>query len=73
VAGAIVRVAGRPRFETYVPAQTGLMLKVGSLGGRRFGEWLQRMSGADAAVLAAIGSAERAGYERRASGAGRDR
>jgi len=73
VAEAIVRVAHRPRFETYVPAQVGLMLKVGSLGGRRFGEWLQRMSGADAAVLAAIGSVERAGYERRASGAGRGR
>jgi short-subunit dehydrogenase len=66
VAEAIVRVIRRPRFETYVPARMGVMLKVGSLGGRRFGDWLQRISGADAAVLNAIGSAERAGYERRA-------
>ena len=62
VAEAIVRVVRRPRFETYVPARMGAMLKVGSLFGDRF----QRMSGADAAVLRAIGSAERAGYERRA-------
>jgi NAD(P)-dependent dehydrogenase (short-subunit alcohol dehydrogenase family) len=62
VAEAIVRVVRRPRPETYVPARVGVLLKMGSL----FGDWPQRMSGADAAVLAAIGSAERAGYERRA-------
>ncbi|WP_245665297.1 SDR family NAD(P)-dependent oxidoreductase [Actinoplanes subtropicus] len=62
VAEAIVRVVRRPRPETYVPARVGVLLKIGSL----FGDWPQRMSGADAAVLSAIGSAERAGYERRA-------
>jgi len=62
VAEAIVRVLRKPRAETYVPARVGAMLKIGSL----FGDWPQRMSGADAAVLAAIDSPERAGYERRA-------
>jgi NAD(P)-dependent dehydrogenase (short-subunit alcohol dehydrogenase family) len=62
VAHAILRVLQKPRPQTYVPARVGVLLKIGSL----FGDWPQRMSGADAAVLSAIGSAERAAYERRA-------
>jgi len=70
VAEAVVRVVRRPRFEVYVPGSVGVTLRLGSLGGRRFGDWVQRVSGADAAVLGAIGSAERIAYERRAAGEG---
>ncbi|RSM62257.1 short-chain dehydrogenase [Actinoplanes sp. ATCC 53533] len=70
VADAVVRVVRRPRFEVYVPGSVGVTLRLGSLAGRRFGDWLQRASGADAAVLGAIGSADRLAYERRAAGEG---
>jgi len=70
VADAVVRVVRRPRFEVYVPGSVGVTLRLGSLAGRRFGDWLQRVSGADAAVLGAIGSADRLAYERRAAGEG---
>ena len=70
VADAVVRVVRRPRFEVYVPGSVGVTLRLGSLAGRRFGDWVQRVSGADAAVLGAIGSADRLAYERRAAGEG---
>jgi NAD(P)-dependent dehydrogenase (short-subunit alcohol dehydrogenase family) len=70
VGDAVVRVVRRPRFEVYVPGSVGVTLRLGSLAGRRFGDWVQRVSGADAAVLAAIGSADRLAYERRAAGEG---
>ena len=70
VADAVVRVVRRPRPEVYVPGSVGVTLRLGSLAGRRFGDWVQRVSGADAAVLGAIGSADRLAYERRAAGEG---
>ena len=73
VARSIVRVVQRPRFEVYVPGSVGVMVKVGAVAGRRFGDWLQRVSGADATVLGAIGSADRRPYERRAAGGERGR
>ena len=73
VAAAIVKTVRRPRFEVYVPGGVGVTVKLGTLAGRRFGDWLQRVSGAEATVLAAIGSSDRVPYERRAAGSGRGR
>jgi NAD(P)-dependent dehydrogenase (short-subunit alcohol dehydrogenase family) len=67
VGEAIAGVLRRPRAEVYVPSSVGVTLKIGSLAGRRFAEWLQRVSGADATVLAAIGKDDRQAYERRAA------
>ncbi|GIE95626.1 SDR family NAD(P)-dependent oxidoreductase [Paractinoplanes rishiriensis] len=67
VGRAVLGVLRRPRPEVYVPAQVGVLLRVGSLAGRRFGDWLQRVSGADDVVLGAIGSDGRREYERRAA------
>ena len=68
VAAAIVRAVCRPRFEVYVPRSVGPTVKLGALLGRRFGDWLQRVTRADTPMLEAIGSAERAAYEQRAAG-----
>lgn len=67
VASAIVRAIRRPRFEVYVPRTVGPTVRFGTLAGRRFGDWLQHALKADTPMLEAIGSAERAEYERRAS------
>jgi len=68
VAGAIAGLVRRPRFIAYVPRSVGPTVKLGALAGRRFGDWLQRLSRADTTVLGAIGSADRQAYEKRAAG-----
>lgn len=65
VAAAIVATLRRPRFEVYVPRRIGPMLRLSTLTGRRFSEWLQRMLRAETPMLSAVGSPERAAYEER--------
>lgn len=70
VASAILDVLRRPRFEVFVPRHVGPTLRFGTLAGRRFGEWLQRALKADSPMLDAVGSPERAAYEKRAAAGG---
>ncbi len=65
VAAAIVDTLQRPRFEVYVPRRIGPALRLGTLTGRRFSEWLQRVLRAETPMLAAVDSPERAAYEQR--------
>lgn len=69
VASVIVEVLRRPRFEVFVPRHVGPTLRFGTLAGRGFGEWLQRVLKAESPMLDAVGSPERAAYEKRAGGA----
>ncbi|MQA61274.1 MAG: SDR family NAD(P)-dependent oxidoreductase [Actinophytocola sp.] len=70
VASAIVDVLRCPRFEVFVPRHVGPTLRFGTLAGRRFGEWLQRVLKAESPMLDAVDSPERAAYEKRAAGGG---
>ncbi|MCW4354993.1 SDR family oxidoreductase [Hoyosella sp. YIM 151337] len=66
VARTLLDVVEHPRFEVFVPRQAGIVLKATSLGGRRLSEVLQRALHADTPMLEAIGTPQRANYEKRA-------
>jgi len=66
VAGAVVAVLRRPRFEVVVPRAAGALLRAGSLLPRRPREAAARAIGVDR-VLAAADPAARAAYEARAA------
>jgi NAD(P)-dependent dehydrogenase (short-subunit alcohol dehydrogenase family) len=65
VAAAVVQVLRFPRPDVYVPPSLGLALRAGALVPPRVGEWLIRVLGGERVALDAIGSPERADYEKR--------
>ena len=67
VAGAIVRAVQLPRFDVYVPRETGVIVRVTGLLPRRLAEGVARLLKADTILLEAAGSPERAAYEARAA------
>lgn len=68
VAAAIVDAIAKPRFEVFVPASAGPLLKVTSLIPRRAGLWLSHKMGADTVFLEAAADPSRTAYEKRAKG-----
>jgi NADP-dependent 3-hydroxy acid dehydrogenase YdfG len=68
VADAIVKALRRPRFDVYVPAETGALSRARALMPRRAFEAILRATKA-ADVLSGIDPATRSAYEQRASGA----
>jgi NADP-dependent 3-hydroxy acid dehydrogenase YdfG len=67
VAHAIVRALRRPRFDVFVPAESGALSRARALMPRRAFEALLRATKA-AGVLSDIDPGARVGYEQRASG-----
>jgi NADP-dependent 3-hydroxy acid dehydrogenase YdfG len=67
VANAIVKALRRPRFDVYVPAETGALGRAHALMPRRAFEAVLRATRA-AGVLSDIDPAARSGYEQRAAG-----
>jgi NADP-dependent 3-hydroxy acid dehydrogenase YdfG len=68
VASAIVKVLRRPRFDVYVPTETGALSRAHALMPRRAFEAVLRATRA-AGVLSDLDPAARSGYEQRVSGA----
>ena len=68
VAAGIVDAIAKPRFEVFVPASAGPLLKVTTMMPRRAGLWLGRKMGADTVFLEAAADPSRAAYEKRAKG-----
>ena len=66
VADEIVRALEFPRFDVFVPRETGALLVFGALLPRRAREWMARMLGADD-VASRADQAKRAAYEARAA------
>ncbi len=67
VAAAIVDAMRTGRFDVYVPRAVGRLVRLAALLPRRAREGVARALKADHLLLDAIGSAERASYERRAA------
>jgi NAD(P)-dependent dehydrogenase (short-subunit alcohol dehydrogenase family) len=67
VAAAIVDAVRTGRFDVYVPRAVGRLVRLTALLPRRAREGVARALKADHLLLDAIGSAERAHYERRAA------
>jgi NADP-dependent 3-hydroxy acid dehydrogenase YdfG len=68
VANAIVRALRRPRFDVYVPTETGALSRAHALMPRRAFEAVLRATRA-AGVLSDLDPTARSGYEQRVSGA----
>ena len=66
VARAVLSVLVHPRPNAYVPRALGVTLKSSALMPWRVGEWLNKVSGGERAVLDAIHDPARADYEARA-------
>ena len=67
VAAAILSVIERPRPNAYVPKALGASLKPSAFVPWRMGEWLNKVSGGERAVLDALHDPARAAYEERAT------
>jgi NAD(P)-dependent dehydrogenase (short-subunit alcohol dehydrogenase family) len=67
VADAIVRAVQFPKFDVFVPRETGAIVKVTGMLPRRLSEGVARLLKADTILLEAAGSPERAAYEARAA------
>ena len=67
VAAAIVRTLQQPRFDVFVPRETGAIIRVTSVLPRALREGVARLLKADTILLDAAGSPERAAYEARAA------
>ena len=67
VAAAIVRALQLPRFEVFVPRETGAIVKLTAMLPRALREGVARALKADTILLEAAGSPERAAYEARAA------
>lgn len=65
VARAILSVIERPRPNAYVPRALGASLKPAALVPWRVGEWLNKVTGGERAVLDALHDPARAAYEAR--------
>ncbi len=65
VAAAVVDALRHPRPDVYVPARLGHLVRLAAAMPRGFGDFLSRAFGAERAVLDAVGSADRRGYEAR--------
>ena len=66
VADAIVHALEYPRFDVFVPRETGALLILGALLPRRAREWMVRWLGASD-VASRADQAKRAAYEARAA------
>ena len=67
VAAAIVQALRFPRFDVYVPRETGAIVRVTSVMPRAWRERVAHLLKADTILLDAAGSPERAAYEARAA------
>lgn len=67
VAGAIVAVLRKPRFDVYVPKYLGPVSSITRVFPRRLIELIGRLGGADQALSTGVHSPERAAYEARAA------
>jgi short-subunit dehydrogenase len=65
VAAAVVDALRHPRPDVYVPARLGHLVRLAAVMPRGFGDFLSRAFRAERAVLDAVDSAERRGYEAR--------
>jgi short-subunit dehydrogenase len=65
VAAAVVDALRRPRPDVYVPARLGHLVRLAAVMPRGFGDFLSRAFRAERAVLDAVDSADRRGYEDR--------
>jgi NADP-dependent 3-hydroxy acid dehydrogenase YdfG len=67
VADALVRAVQFPKFDVFVPRETGALVKLTAILPRGLREGVARALKADRLMLDAIGSSERAAYEARAA------
>jgi len=67
VADAVVDALHRSRFEVFVPASLGRLLRVGHLMPRRLRESIARAVGAERIMVEGMNSPDRAEYEKRAA------
>ncbi|QWF85266.1 SDR family oxidoreductase [Amycolatopsis sp. CA-230715] len=68
VAEAIARALERPRFEVFVPRRLNFLTRAQRMVPRRTADWAIRLAGGDTALVDGADSAEREGYESRATG-----
>ena len=70
VADAIVEAIHKPRFEVYVPASAGPLIRLTHVLPFRVAQWMGRRMGTDHVFMDAIDRPERSSYEARATARG---